>query len=288
MTQEEIMQKPSVGFDYVGRFAGDSGDFGAAALQVRLAWNEDTVGDQEPWEVQVYNAYVKAKVRWTDLWIGHNRPALGLSSYFDSHGLLLTTLAMRGFGFDRDWGVGAYRDFSWGNAAASVTAGTGAPLYVEGDYLFRGNYLGAARASAGVLAQENWNLGLSAAAGKTLETMGYTVLDRDPKRLALLSLDLTVLRNRLEHRLEAMGGELLDERAWALLYRLGIVLDGESRWKVEGQPSYLRTGDEDSVQAAVCLSHQATPDLTIRTEYAYESLEPDHRVLLQLYYYHRL
>ncbi|MDO9264887.1 MAG: hypothetical protein Q7U02_13045, partial [Desulfosalsimonadaceae bacterium] len=68
---EETMQKPSLGFDFLKRFSGESGDFGAAALQFRLAYDDfDT--DLQP---QVYNAYFKYKAGWSDLWVGHNRPA---------------------------------------------------------------------------------------------------------------------------------------------------------------------------------------------------------------------
>ena len=71
------------------------------------------------WEPQVYNAYFKVKTPGPYVWVGHNRPAFGLGSYFDSHGLLLRTLAIQGFGYDRDWGGGLYKDFSWGDIAAS-------------------------------------------------------------------------------------------------------------------------------------------------------------------------
>lgn len=276
MTQEEIMQKPSVGFDYLGRFSNESGDYASAALQVRLAWNAE---GEDPLEPQVYNAYAKVKAYWSDLWLGHNRPALGLSSYFDSHGLLLRTLAMQGFGFDRDWGAGAYRDFSWGNIAASLTTGTGAPIYD------RGNYMASARASYGVLVRDNFNLGVSAAYGETLETMGYTLLNPEPMPLKLAGADLTWLSDNLEHRLEVLAGTLWDEAAYGIFYRLGIILDGEGRWKIEAQPTWIRQWGVSDYQAALCVSHQLTSDLTIRTEYAYGDLEDDHRVLLQLYYY---
>jgi len=42
-----------------------------------------------------------------------------------------------------------YRDFSWGDASASVTTGTGMPIY------FKGNYMTAARVSYGVQSRDN-------------------------------------------------------------------------------------------------------------------------------------
>jgi hypothetical protein len=186
---------------------------------------------------------------------------------------------MQGFGFDRDWGAGVYHDFPWGNAAASLTAGTGAPIY---DHR---NYFAAARVSYGVLTQDNFNLGISGGWGETLETMGYTLLDSERRSLRLGGADLTWLRDNLEHRVEVLGGELWDERAFAFFYRLGVLLDGEGSWKIEAQPTWLRQAGSVNRQAALCVSHQATADLTVRTEYAYDQLEDDHRVLLQLYYY---
>jgi hypothetical protein len=99
LSQEDAMQKPSLGFDYIQRISGETRDYGALALQVRLAYNNE---GSKKIELQVYNAYLRYKAGFSDLWIGHNRPAMGLSSTLDSHGLLLPTLAMTGFGFDRE------------------------------------------------------------------------------------------------------------------------------------------------------------------------------------------
>src|SRR3989337_4221160 len=145
MDPDAEMQKPSLGFDYIKRFSGESGDIATLALQGRLALTvEESKYKVEP---QVYNAYVKMKTPGPYVWVGHNRPAFGLSSYFDSHGQLLRTLAIQGFGYDRDWGVGMYHDFSWGDVSASATIGSGMPIH------FRGNYMTAVRGSYGVLSQ---------------------------------------------------------------------------------------------------------------------------------------
>ena len=136
---------------------------------------------------------MKLKTPGPYVWVGHNRPAFGLSSYFDSHGLLLRTLAIEGFGYDRDWGGGIYKDFSWGDVAATATTGSGMPIY------FKDNYMAAARISYGVLSRDNMNLGFSVAGGKTLDTMGYELRDPEPRKMALGGIDLTLLRNNLEH-----------------------------------------------------------------------------------------
>lgn len=279
MNQEELMQKPSIGFDYLQRLSGESGDIASFALQVRLAWNSTGKDELEP---QVYNAFLKYKAGWSDLWIGHNRPALGLSSSLDSHGLLLPTLAMQGFGFDRDWGVGTYRDFPWGNLAFTLTTGSGAPVY------FKGNYLASGRVSYGVLARDNYNVGVSVSEGETLETMGYTLMDSNPKDLRLAGGDLTFFMNNLEHRIDLMTGRVWEEDAYALFYRFGVILDEETRWKMEFQPSYLKVGDDKGYRMAFGVSHQMTSSLAIRTMYVYDNLFEDHRVFLQLYLYRQI
>src|SRR3972149_1546301 len=164
MNPDAEMQKPSLGFDYIKRFSGESGDVATLALQGRLALTVD--GSKYKLEPQIYNAYLKMKTPGPYVWVGHNRPAFGLSSYFDSHGLLLRTLAIQGFGYDRDWGVGMYKEFSWGDVSASATIGSGMP------FLLKGNYMTAARVSYGVLSQDNMNIGVSVGYGKTLDTMG--------------------------------------------------------------------------------------------------------------------
>ena len=127
MNPEAEMQKPSIGFDYLQRFSGETGDVATLAIQARLALTENGDDDYKA-EPQVYNAYLKIRTPVAYVWIGHNRPAFGLGSYFDSHGLLLRTLSVQGFGYDRDWGVGVNRDFSWGDFSASVTLGSGMPM----------------------------------------------------------------------------------------------------------------------------------------------------------------
>jgi len=281
MNPDAEMQKPSLGFDYLKRFSGESGDVATFALQGRLAltFNGENGPNDVTLEPQIYNAYLKVKTPGPYMWIGHNRPAFGLSSYFDSHGLLLRTLAIQGFGYDRDWGVGAYKDFSWGDISASVTTGSGMPVYAKG------NYMTAARASYGVLSQDNVNLGFSLGYGNTLDTMGYKLRDGDPRLMKLAGVDLTILRNRFEHRFDFLAGRWLGEETYALFYRLGVNLDSEGRLKVEGQPTYWKTGGVENYQMSFCFSVLATSNLTVRLGYTFDHITNDNRVLLQLYYY---
>ncbi|MCX5847546.1 MAG: hypothetical protein NTW12_14535 [Deltaproteobacteria bacterium] len=284
MNPDAEMQKPSLGFDYLKRFSGESGDWATFALQGRLALTQDLEsnenGNAYKLEPQVYNAYLKTKTPWTYVWVGHNRPAFGLSSYFDSHGLILRTLAIQGFGYDRDWGGGLYRDFSWGDVSASVTTGSGMPVYFKG-----GNYMTAARVSYGVQSQDNFNLGFSLGYGSTLDTMGYTLRDPEPREMRLAGADLTILRDNLEHRFDLLAGTWLDKDTYSLFYRFGVNLDQEGRLKIEAQPTYWKFGEENNYQLSLCFSSQVTSNLTVRLGYTYDHNADDNRVLLQLYYY---
>ncbi|OQX01269.1 MAG: hypothetical protein BWK80_60255 [Desulfobacteraceae bacterium IS3] len=278
-TPEDTMQKPSAGFDYIQKLSGETGDFGSVAIQARLGY-DDEEGNFEP---QLYNAYIKYKSEGTDFWIGHNRPALGLSSYFDSHALLLTTLAMNGFGFDRDWGLGAYREFSWGNAAASVTTGSGMPIY------FKNNYLASARVSKGSLNQDNYNLGFSAAYGETLTTMGYhLMMDGEPELFAMAGVDMAYLWDNFEARWEIMAGRNKDEEAFAIFGRVGVNLLDEGRLKLEFQPIVSKIGDDENYEISAGTSYMLNGDLTLRAMYDYDHNTDDHKIIFQIYYYKKL
>lgn len=277
MNPDAEMQKPSVGFDYLHRFSGETGDWGSFGLQGRLALSvyEDGSKKLEP---QIYNAWFKAKTPLSDVWIGHNRPALGLGSYFDSHPLILRTLPIQGFGYDRDWGVGTYRDFSWGNLQLSATTGSGMPVYLKGNYMLAG------RVAYGVLNEDNYTLGLSASYGRTLDTMGYELRDSEPRDMNLFGADFAYLRNNLEHRFDIFAGQWLEQDTVAMMYRFGVLFGPEQRMRIEIQPTYWRIDSETWLLSA-CFSALVTPDLTFRTMYEYNDVEDDHRVIAQLYYY---
>jgi hypothetical protein len=276
MSPEDAMQKPSVGFDWLRRLSGEGRDYGVIGVQARLAYNHEP--DREV-QLQIYNAWFKYKAGFADLWIGHDRPALGLSSYFDTHGLLLPSLAMLGWGFDRDWGVGFSSDFSWGNLAGSWTTGSGMPIY------FKGNYLASARIAKGVLERDNYNLGLSAAWGDVLETMGYELMSPDPVSFHMAGLDLAYLWARYESRLEVMAGERMDEPAYTLFWRFTMNLLEENRLKLEAQPMLWKIMGESDFSLSAGVSYQVTADLTLRSMYQYIDATEDNRIVFQVYYY---
>lgn len=283
MNAEEVMQKPSLGFDYIQRLSGSGGDWGMLAVQARLAYDSTAKHDLEP---QMYNAFLKLKPGFGDIWIGHNKPAFGLSSYLDNHGTLLQPLSMYGFGYDRDWGAGYYRDFESGNLALSATAGSGMPLYLKGNYLLSG------RISKGDLSQQNYNLGLSASYGKNLETMGYHLMYADPVPTTRAGVDAVLLRNRWENRLEFIWSrKALDfpqdhyVTDQVIFHRLTANLLDENRLKLEVQNRWM-LGEWGNGSVTLAGSYQLTSDLTFRS--MLEIADNRTRAIAQLYWYHKI
>jgi hypothetical protein len=273
---DDVMQKPSAGFDFVYRVSGKAKDIGVLAVQARLAYNQE--GDHHL-EFQLYNAYFRYKAGFADLWAGHSRPALGLDYALDSHALLLASPAMMGYGFDRDWGVGLQRDFSWGNAAATLTTGSGMPLY------FKGNYLAALRVSGGVPARDNFSLGASLATGDILDTMGNHLMDPEPLRFSAVAADATYLWRNLENRVEVLGGRKDGQDIILLFWRAGLNLLEEGRLKLEAQPAVMKSGGEWTYELAGGATYQLTADLAARSLIQYDRARRDARFVLQIYYY---
>jgi len=278
-TPQDVMQKPSLGFDLVQRFSGRTSDIGVLAVQARLAYTQDL---GHPFQLQVYNASFRLKAGFADVWAGHDRPALGLDAELDSHAVLLPSPSMRGFGFDRDWGVGLRRDFAWGNAAASLTAGSGMPLY------FHGNYLAALRVSRGVPARDGWSVGLSLAGGRVLDTMGYELVSRDPAAFAAASADATCLWRNVENRVEVLAGRRAGSGLLLVFWRAGLNLLGEGRLRLEVQPALARAGGRWSNYLGGGASYQVTADLAARSLVQYDFAAKDARFVLQLYFYKRI
>ena len=276
---EDVMQKPSLGFDFVKRFSGRNRDIGVLAAQARLAYDQQ--GDHRI-QPQLYNAFFRLKAGFADIWAGHSRPALGLSYALDSHALLLPAPAMLGYGFDRDWGLGLERDFAWGNAAASLTTGSGMPLY------FKGNFLAAARISKGVPARDNYSLALSLAHGNILETMGYTLVEPEPFSWSAASFDATYLWRNFEHRAEILLGRRDGAGMFLLFWRSGLSLLEEGRLKVDVQPVVMSRGGEWDYSLASGLTYLLNADLAGRFMVLYDHGRRDARFVLQLYYYKRL
>lgn len=276
MTAGEPMQKSSAGFDLVQKLSSSSGDTGTLAVQARLAHDPDSYNRLEP---QVYNAYYRGRAPFGYFWLGHNRPAAGLESYFDTHGALLQALPMYGYGYDRDWGAGASRDFSWGDAALSLTSGSGMRLRAAG------NYLAAGRVSSGVLARDNYSAGLYASSGKVPEITGYRVLDGSEKSYSAFGLDYALLWDRWELRADLRAGEKRGMHYSAGLARAGLNLLDENRLKLEAQAVYDGMAGMEGWALSSGASFAISPYLTWRAVFEYEEAMRDRRLVTQLYYY---
>jgi len=143
----------------------------------------------------------------------------------------------------------------------------------------------AARVSYGVQSQDNFNLGFPWATGSTLDTMGYRLRDPEPLQMRLAGVDLTILRNNLEHRFDLYAGTWLDKDTYAMSYRFGVNLDQEGRLKIEVQPTYWKFGEENDYQLALCFSRPGYIKFDGPPGYTYDHNTDDNRVILQLYYY---
>lgn len=276
MSANEVMQKPSLGFDYVQRFSGATRDIAILAIQGRLAWNADGERAVEP---QLYNAYLKLKTGLADIWVGHNKPKFGLSDALDNHGALLQPLSMMGFGFDRDWGVGLEREFARGGAGLSLTTGTGMPLETKGTYLLAG------RLTRNILSQDNFSYGVSAALGSVGDYEGYKKMSDAPMKLLLAGADLTWRRDTWEHSLEILAGNRDERGALAVFWRTGVGLLEESRLKLEIQPVFIAARGESSLRLSAGASYQPHPDWTFRAMAAYDGSMKDTKIIFQFYYY---
>jgi hypothetical protein len=272
----ETMQKPGLGFDYVQRFSGGSGDIAVLSLQGRLAWNAE--GDMA-FEPQLYNAFLKFKLRPFDIWVGHDRPKFGLSSIFDNHALFLQFLNMKGFGFDRDWGVGLEKDTSRGQFGLSLTTGSGMALRTKGNYFLSGRF------GFGVLNEDNVTAGLSLGYGRLSDVAGYELLSEDLIDFAMAALDVTWLKNNVENRIEFMGGKRAGLTTLAAVWRIGVGFLDENRLKLEFQPTAILTTETRKFEFSGGLTFLAHPDWTLRAMASYDSAIRDFRVVFQIYYY---
>jgi len=273
---DDPMQKTSAGVDYVQKFSSDSGDWGTLAVESRLAWDPDARTNLQP---QLYNGYFRVRTPYAYVWAGHNRVAAGLESYFDTHAALLQTLQMYGAGFDRDWGTGASKDFDWGDAAFSLTAGSGMPLFLNG------NYLASARISEGVLAKDNYNAGLYFSGGKIPDITGYHITDRKPASYNVMGTDMAYLWDRFELRGDLRFGQKNGTGAYAALGRFGVNFLDENRLKLELQTVLTKANDIHDHFLAAGLAYAATSELSLRAMFEYENLGADKRLMTQVYYY---
>jgi hypothetical protein len=276
-SQDDVMQKPSVGLDYIYKFSDETGDKAAVYAQGRFAWNE--LDNKRKIEPQLYNAYIKFKNPVSDFWFGHARVAYNLSSYLDSHSLLLQPLGMTDLGFDRDWGMGFLRDFSWGDAALTYTTGSGMPLYVTDTKLL------SARVSYGVLNNDGYNIGISKADGTVLQAVGYEFTQGDKFDINYTGVDGAFLFDNYELRAENTSGARMDEAYNSFMIRGGVKFLDEDALKLElQQTAYTQGGESDHIDSA-SVSYILDESTTLRAMYISDELTDDIKLVAQVYYY---
>ncbi|MDR1196098.1 MAG: hypothetical protein LBL00_06460 [Endomicrobium sp.] len=272
---QDPMQKNSVGFDLIKKFSSQTRDILTAALQLRVAYDDN----EEKAQLQVYNAYLKAKTFFADIYIGHSRTAFGLESYWDTHGELIQPLQMYGFGYDRDWGIVFSKDTANGNVQFALTSGTGMTLR------FKDNWLITSRISKGVLSYDNYTLGLSVMAGNVLETMGYSIMSEEISELGFASADFAYNHNNFEHKAQINAGKITDDAAFAGLYRISLNFLEENKLKLEGQYVYTRREDSDNHYIDAQISYKINSDITARLAYGWQREMNDSKIVAQFYYY---
>lgn len=278
------MQKPSMGFGLIKRFGSEYGDWGILALQYRVAYQNE----QRPrFASQLYNAYFKAKTEAADIWMGSNKPALGLSYRLDNHAALLSDMTSRVFTYDRDWGIGAEKDYGLIKPAISITNGSGMRLYNK-----KGNYLLAGRLGIGNYEKSNYNLGISTAHGKVLEAMGYTLGHPDSQTgeyplhgMSYLGVDGAWRYRNYEWKTDLLAGEFYHEDAYAAMLRGTVNLMDEDKLKLEGQILHSLQVKKDLTNYAAAVAYQITPDIALRTMADYNVQDENWRFVAQIYFY---
>jgi hypothetical protein len=272
----DTMQKPGLGFDFVQRISGRSGDIALLSVQGRLAWNAEGDRALEP---QLYNAFIKFKARPFDIWAGHNRPAFGLGSILDNHALLLQSLNMHGFGFDRDWGAGIERDTARGQYGVSLTTGSGMAFWAKGSYFLAG------RMGFGVLNEDNITAGLSLGFGKLRDVAGYEILGENLIDFAMAAADITWLSDAVENRIELAAGKRAGRSTLAAVWRLGAGFLEENRLKLEFQPTAILTSHESHFEIAAGATYLVHADWTARARAVYDTEMKDFKLVFQVYFY---
>lgn len=286
---QDAMQKPSIGFDWLQRFSNRQRDVAVASVQFRLAYNN---ADKIPFEPQLYNAWLKYKAGFGDVSAGHLKPASGLSYVLDNHALLLPDMTMYNMTYDRDWGMLFSRDTAWGNLSASATNASGMNLYNK-----HGNYMLAARASYGVLNEDNYSIGATLQKGLNLVAMGYhfhkTPDSPDGKLHPQMfgGVDGQIRYNNLESAIDVYYGEFLYSEAYSVLWRNGINLMEEEKLKLEGQGIWRLFEGKHYVDYSAGLTFKLTPDLALRGMYNWHDHtggKDSYKVIGQIYYYKQL
>jgi opacity protein-like surface antigen len=118
--------------------------------------------------------------------------------------------------------------------------------------------------------------------------MGYTVMDGDPKDIAMGGVDFSYNHDNVEHKAEFDFDKKDGENASAAFYRIGFNFLEENRLKLEGQYAYTRRESMSDYALGAGATYKITSDLAARVMYEWQHVMDDHRIVTQLYYYFRM
>ena len=271
----EAMQKPSVGVDYLYRAGSATRDYGYLSLQARLAYDDAEANNLR---LQIYNAFVTLKQPGVDLWLGHHKTALGLSSYLNNHALLMMDNTMSALNFDRDWGLGLVFDRQKPIVSIAATTGSGMPLYVKDNYLL------TARIAVGEYSKENYSFGLSGGFGRTLRSMGYEIMhNKATHEYKTVGVDFSKRYLSLYTNGDLLYGSYHEKRAYSGLLRLGYYLLQEDKASVELQAMAGELTGAKSQSYAAGLTYHVSSDVSIRSMFSHIQPENTNTISLQLY-----
>jgi len=272
----DAMQKPSVGADYLLRAGSKVRDYGYLDVQARVAY-DDT--EESNLQFQLYNAFVNAKLKEMDIWAGHHKTPLGLSSYLDNHALIMMDNTMSALNYDRDWGVGVVLNRQLPSVSAAVTTGSGMPWYL------RDNFLVSGRVGWWDYDKDNVTLGASAASGKVLRSMGYHIMhNKKTHDMAVIGVDASKRVLSFYGHGDLLYGEYAGEAAYSGLIRLGYNFLPEERANAEFQVYASKLEGDNSKYFSLGGGYKITPQLTLRGALNISGTDNYHTLVLQLYY----
>jgi hypothetical protein len=225
-------QRPGIGFEFYRVFSGEYGDIARLNVQTRLTadpksryespyivtpfYGNDHTLLPAIW-LELHNAYVHFKLNRgrSDIWLGHRDIPFGLEPQLDTHASLLQSFALESIGFKKDWGGGAIGRFEYWDYSTAFGIGSGMPV------AFKDNWLLAGR--IGILDPDRSDIafGFSGLYGRTLPTMGLTILPGDLIERFLGGLDVSARIGRFSASSEAVFGESDEKLVGGIWVRMG-------------------------------------------------------------------
>lgn len=272
----DVKQKPSLGLAYNLQFNRKGDNFGYLAFQGRMAYSEHTDSNLQ---FQLYDAYADISLENFDLWAGHHRTPVGLSSYLDSHPLIMSDNTYSGLNFNRDWGVGIGFDRHYPSVNLALTTGSGMPLKMKENFLFSG------RVGWWDYAEDDIALGVSAAAGKVLQTIGYEVLDGGRRQdLFVGGVDFSKKIANFYGHGDVLWGSYEGDAAHSVMGRLGMNILEDEKLNVELQGMNIEMGSFATNILSLGGGYELAPHLDLRGVLNISNRKHLNAIILQLYY----